>query len=210
MLFATLDPTLRRVSMPHGEEIILSDTVGFISDLPTTLVAAFHATLEEVIEADVILHVRDISSPETEAEARDVYAVLGELGLEPAADKRIIEVWNKIDRLGENGRKSVLARAARSDPEANPVSAVTGEGIDHLLAAVEKKVTERRPRMTVTLGADNLSGLPWLYENLEILERDDSAGDGSITMLVRVPEKRRDTFTRWAREAGITLRQVRL
>jgi GTP-binding protein HflX len=210
MLFATLDPTLRRVSMPHGEEIILSDTVGFISDLPTTLVAAFHATLEEVIEADVILHVRDISSPETEAEARDVYAVLGELGLEPAADKRIIEVWNKIDRLGENGRKSVLARAARSDPEAIPVSAVTGEGFDHLLAAVEKKVTERRPRMTVTLSADNLSGLPWLYENLEILERDDSAGDGSITMLVRVPEKRRDTFTRWAREAGITLRQVRL
>ena len=208
MLFATLDPTLRRVPMPHGEEIILSDTVGFISDLPTTLVAAFHATLEEVIEADVILHVRDISSPETDAEARDVYAVLGELGLEPAADKRIIEVWNKIDRLDDNDRKSLLARAARSDPEAMPVSAVTGEGVDHLLAAVEEKVMERRPRMTVTLGADNLSGLPWLYENLEILERTDSPEDGSTTMLVRVPEKRRDAFTRWAREAGITLRQT--
>ena len=210
MLFATLDPTLRRVPMPHGEEIILSDTVGFISDLPTTLVAAFHATLEEVIEADVILHVRDISSPETDAEARDVFAVLAELGLEPAADKRIIEIWNKIDRLDDNGRKSLLTRAARTEPRAIPVSAVTGEGVDHLLAAVEEKVMERRPRMIVTLGADDLSGLPWLYENLEILERADSVEDGSITMLVRVPEKRRDALTRWAREAGIMLRQVRL
>ena len=209
MLFATLDPTLRRVSLPHGEEIIVSDTVGFISDLPTTLVAAFHATLEEVVEADVILHIRDITSPETDAEARDVYAVLAELGLEPAADKRIIEVWNKIDLLDDDGHKSLLARAARSDPEAIPVSAVTGEGADHLLAAVEEKVMEQRPRMTVTLGADDLSGLPWIYENLEVLERDENAGDGSVTMLVRVPEKRRDALTRWAREAGITLRQAR-
>jgi GTP-binding protein HflX len=209
MLFATLDPTLRRVPLPHGEEIILSDTVGFISDLPTTLVAAFHATLEEVIEADVILHIRDITSPETDAEARDVYAVLCELGLEPAADERIVEVWNKIDRLDDDGRKSLLVRAARSDPEAIPVSAVTGEGVDHLLAIVEEKVMERRPRMNVTLSADDLSGLPWLYENLEILERTDSTEDGSVTMLVRVPEKRRDAFTRWAREAGITLRQAR-
>ena len=208
MLFATLDPTLRRVPMPHGEEIILSDTVGFISDLPTTLVAAFHATLEEVIEADVILHVRDITSPETDAEARDVYAVLGELGFEPAADKRILEIWNKIDRFDDNDRKSLLARAARSDPEAIPVSAVTGEGVDHLLAVVEEKVMERRPRMSVTLGPDDLSGLPWLYENLEILERTDSPEDGSVTMLVRVPEKRRDAMTRWAREAGIKLRQA--
>jgi hypothetical protein len=86
---------------------------------------------------------------------------------------------------------------------------VTGEGVDHLLAIVEEKVMERRPRMNVTLSADDLSGLPWLYENLEILERTDSTEDGSVTMLVRVPEKRRDAFTRWAREAGITLRQAR-
>jgi len=135
--------------------------------------------------------------------------VLAELGLEPAADKRIIEVWNKIDLLDDDGHKSLLARAARSDPEAIPVSAVTGEGADHLLAAVEEKVMEQRPRMTVTLGADDLSGLPWIYENLEVLERDENAGDGSVTMLVRVPEKRRDALTRWAREAGITLRQAR-
>ena len=208
MLFATLDPTLRRVSLPHGEEIIVSDTVGFISDLPTTLVAAFHATLDEVVEADVILHVRDITSPETDAEARDVYAVLAELGLEPAADKRIIEVWNKIDRLNEAARKSLLARTARSDPQAIAVSAVTGEGVDRLLAAVEEKVMARRPRMTVTLGAEDLSGLPWLYANLEVLGRTDDAEDGSVTMLVRVPEKRRDALARWAREAGITLRQA--
>ena len=210
MLFATLDPTLRRVSLPHGEEIILSDTVGFISDLPTTLVAAFHATLEEVVEADVILHVRDITTPETDAEARDVYAVLGELGLEPAADRRIIEVWNKIDRLDEDGRKPLLARAARSAPQAIPLSAMTGEGVDRLLAAVEEKVMERRQRMRVTLDACDLSGLPWLYENLEVLERDESAGDGSVTMLVRVPEKRRDALTRWARKAGVKLHRARL
>ncbi len=208
MLFATLDPTLRRVSLPHGEEIIVSDTVGFISDLPTTLVAAFHATLEEVVEADVILHVRDISSPQTDAEARDVYAVLGELGLDLTADKRIIEVWNKIDRPNDDDRRTLLARAARSDPQAIPASAITGEGVDHLLAAVEEKVMNRRLRMTVTLGADDLPGLPWLYENLEVLDRTDSAEDGTITMLVRVPEKRRDALTRWAREAGITLRQA--
>jgi GTP-binding protein HflX len=205
MLFATLDPTLRRVPLPHGEEIILSDTVGFISDLPTTLVAAFHATLEEVVEADVILHVRDITSPQTDAEAHDVYNVLGELGLEPVADKRIIEVWNKIDQLKDTGHKSLLARAARSAPEAIPVSAITGEGIEPLLVAVEKKVMDSRPSMRVTLGADDLSGLPWLYENLEVLERTDSVEDGSIAMLVRVPEKNRDALTRWAREAGIKL-----
>ncbi len=210
MLFATLDPTLRRVSLPHGEEIIVSDTVGFISDLPTTLVAAFHATLEEVVEADVILHVRDISSSQTDAEARDVYAVLGELGLDLTADKRIIEVWNKIDRLNDKDREPLLARATRSDPQAIPVSAVTGEGVDRLLAAVEEKVMERRPCMTVTLGADDLSGLPWLYENLEVLDCTNSAEDGSTTMLVRVPEKRHEAFTRWAREAGITLGRARL
>ena len=208
MLFATLDPTLRRVLLPHGEEIIVSDTVGFISDLPTTLVAAFHATLEEVVEADVIMHVRDISSPETNAEARDVYAVLGEIGLEGVSDKRIIEVWNKIDQLDENDRKSLLTRAARSNPAAIPVAALTGEGSDLLLAAVEEMVMHSRASMQVILNVDNLSGLPWLYENLEILDRSDNAEDGSISMLVRVPVKRRDALTRWAREAGITLRQV--
>ena len=208
MLFATLDPTLRRASLPHGEEIILSDTVGFIADLPTTLVAAFHATLEEVIEADVILHVRDITSPETDAEARDVYAVLGELGLEPARDERIIEVWNKIDRLDQATLDPLFNRAVRSDRLAIPVSAVTGEGIDRLLSAIEEKVMDRRPRMILTLSVDDLPGLPWIYENLEVLERTDSAKDGSVTMLVRMPEKRRVAFTSWAREAGITLRQA--
>ena len=207
MLFATLDPTLRSIDLPHGTRIILSDTVGFISDLPTQLVAAFRATLEEVIEADIILHVRDMSHEDTGAQSADVAKVLGELGIEPT-DRRIIEVWNKIDRLNDKSREPLLARAARSDPQAIPASAVTGEGVDHLLAAVEEKVMDRRPRMTVTLGADDLPGLPWLYENLEVLDRTDSAEDGSVTMLVRVPEKRRDALTRWAREAGIKLRQA--
>src|SRR5690606_32280184 len=99
MLFATLDPTLRAINLPHGARVILSDTVGFISDLPTMLVAAFRATLEEVIEADVILHVRDMSHPDAAAQAKDVEQVLRELGIDLESDTRLIEVWNKVDRL---------------------------------------------------------------------------------------------------------------
>ncbi len=112
MLFATLDPTLRRVTLPHGEEMILSDTVGFISDLPTTLVAAFRATLEEVLEADLILHVRDIASPETAEQAEDVVKVLAALGIE-ASDRRILEVWNKIDRIAPSKREALKAQGGR-------------------------------------------------------------------------------------------------
>jgi len=209
MLFATLDPTLRRVALPHGEEVILSDTVGFISDLPTALVAAFHATLEEVVEADAILHVRDITSPETDAEADDVYAVLSEIGIGADADKPIIEVWNKIDRLDATARKSMLSRAARANPPAIATSAITGEGADPLLAAIEQTVMQSRPRMSVTVSADALSGLPWIYENLEVLERHDSAEDGSVSMQVRVPEKRRKAFLHWARKAAVKVRQTR-
>src|SRR6516164_2568067 len=112
MLFATLDPTLRAVDLPHGSRVILSDTVGFISDLPTMLVAAFRATLEEVIEADVILHVRDISHDDSEAQSHDVGKVLTELGIEPD-DPRLLEVWNKIDRLDSNQRERIFNFAER-------------------------------------------------------------------------------------------------
>ncbi len=131
MLFATLDPTLRAIDLPHGNRIILSDTVGFISDLPTGLVAAFRATLEEVIEADVILHVRDMSHEDSGAQSRDVEQVLGELGIE-ATDPRLIEVWNKIDRLDAEGRDRLDNLAERQPAERRPltVSALSGEGID--------------------------------------------------------------------------------
>src|SRR5262249_51334699 len=128
MLFATLDPTLRAVELPHGARVILSDTVGFISDLPTMLVAAFRATLEEVIEADVILHVRDISHDDSEAQSHDVGKVLSELGIEPD-DPRLLEVWNKIDRLDSNQRERIFNFAERQQHRRYPllVSALSGE-----------------------------------------------------------------------------------
>ena len=130
MLFATLDPTLRAVDLPHGNRIILSDTVGFISDLPTMLVAAFRATLEEVIEADVILHVRDMAHEDTGAQSQDVEKVLGELGIE-AGDRRLIEVWNKIDLLdAASARAPVQSCRAAREGRPVPVSALSGEGIE--------------------------------------------------------------------------------
>ena len=131
MLFATLDPTLRAVALPHGIRIILSDTVGFISDLPTMLVAAFRATLEEVIEADAILHVRDIAHEDAQAQSQDVAAVLQELGID-AHDRRLIEVWNKIDRLDGAGKARVANLAERDARHPVLVSATTGEGIERL------------------------------------------------------------------------------
>src|SRR4029077_8019342 len=127
MLFATLDPTLRAVKLPGGMTIILSDTVGFISDLPTMLVAAFRATLEEVIEADVILHVRDVSHEDAQAQSRDVEQVLGELGVDPNDRSRLIEVWNKIDRLDAEGRARLENLASRQPEGQRPVlvSAIT-------------------------------------------------------------------------------------
>src|SRR5690242_1070449 len=135
MLFATLDPTLRAVNLPHGSRVILSDTVGFISDLPTMLVAAFRATLEEVIEADVILHVRDIAHEDAAAQSRDVETVLGELGIAPS-DPRLIEVWNKIDRLDTEARAQVANLTERQPAERRPVlvSALSSEGADALVS----------------------------------------------------------------------------
>ncbi|MGB3659567.1 MAG: GTPase HflX, partial [Pseudolabrys sp.] len=143
MLFATLDPTLRAVQLPYGARVILSDTVGFISDLPTMLVAAFRATLEEVIEADVILHVRDISHDDSGAQSHDVGKVLGELGIE-SSDPRLLEVWNKIDSLNSDQRLRVSNLAERQQDRSYPllVSALNGEGVERLLAAIETRLGE--------------------------------------------------------------------
>ena len=146
MLFATLDPTLRAVALPHGNRVILSDTVGFISDLPTMLVAAFRATLEEVIEADVILHVRDVSHEDTAAQSHDVEKVLGELGI-AATDPRLIEVWNKIDRLDAEARAR-LANLAERQPVERAAGAGLGaeraRGSTRLIAAIEARLGESR------------------------------------------------------------------
>jgi GTP-binding protein HflX len=132
MLFATLDPTLRRVRLPHGTPIILSDTVGFISDLPTHLIAAFRATLEEVVEADLIIHLRDISDPDTAAQAADVEHILSDLGVDAGDSERVIEVWNKIDLLDEAHRQQLVG----GEHAQIAISAATGEGLDALAAAI--------------------------------------------------------------------------
>jgi GTP-binding protein HflX len=205
MLFATLDPTLRRVKLPHGEEMILSDTVGFISDLPTMLVAAFRATLEEVLEADLILHVRDIASPETQQQADDVMKVLAELGINPGDERPIVEVWNKIDRVEPPQRETLGTRAAAAGPPAILVSAVTGEGVPELLATIERTLSGSRPTITVELGMDQLAAAPWLYRNTEVLERSDDPETGRARLKVRIAEKRLGPFREWAQRERVSV-----
>ena len=186
MLFATLDPTLRAVDLPHGARMILSDTVGFISDLPTMLVAAFRATLEEVIEADIIVHVRDVSHGDTEAQQKDVEHVLGELGI-AAKNPRLIEVWNKIDRIDAVERERVENLAQRRPADQRPalVSAVTGEGIDRLIEAIETRLAKARVVLALDLDAADGAGASWLYRNVEVLEKSVT-DDGRLAMTVRV------------------------
>ena len=185
MLFATLDPTLRAIELPHGSRIILSDTVGFISDLPTMLVAAFRATLEEVIEADLILHVRDISHEDSEAQLRDVERVLNELDI-AATDSRVFEVWNKLDQLDSAGRERVLNLAGRQNLERRPlpVSALTGEGIDRLIDAIEVRLSENRLTLEVSIDPADGAGLSWLYRHSEVLLKD-LRDDGRLAVTVR-------------------------
>ena len=185
MLFATLDPTLRAVALPHGARVILSDTVGFISDLPTMLVAAFRATLEEVIEADVILHVRDVSHEDSEAQSHDVETILAELGIEPD-DQRLLEVWNKIDRLDSEQRVRIFNAAERQQGRRHPllVSALSGEGIENLLTAIESRLGEARQTLQLLLDPSDGAGLSWLYRHSEVLSRQ-MRDDGRLEISVR-------------------------
>ncbi|MBM3531160.1 MAG: GTPase HflX [Alphaproteobacteria bacterium] len=193
MLFATLDPTLRAVSLPNGLKIILSDTVGFISDLPTMLVAAFRATLEEVIEADVILHVRDVSHEDTEAQSKDVEQVLESLGIEPHDEHRLIEVWNKIDRLGPEARARIENLAQRRPAGSRPVlvSALSGEGTAALLAAIEERLGARRITLDLSLDPADGSGVSWLHRHTEVMAKALDEG-GRLAMTVRVDPSKAD------------------
>ena len=190
MLFATLDPTLRRIRLPHGTIVILSDTVGFISDLPTHLVAAFRATLEEVVEADLVIHLRDISDPDTAAQAEDVEHILADLGVDAADGKRVLEVWNKVDRLDETARNN-LPRAGR-DGGGIPVSvsALTGAGIDALLAEVEKRIAGGLEEITVRLSPGEMPVIDWIYRNGQVVARSDD-DDGAVTLTARMPASAR-------------------
>ncbi len=193
MLFATLDPTLRTLTLPHGSRVILSDTVGFISDLPTMLISAFRATLEEVVEADVILHVRDISHDDADAQSVDVEAILTELGIDPNDHGRLLEVWNKLDLLDVDRATAVTNSAKRRDSNARPivVSALTGAGEADLVEEIEGRLAIGRTVLDLRLDVGDGEGLAWLYEHAEVLARHDRETGGS-DVTVRVPAQRAD------------------
>ncbi|MBW4982260.1 GTPase HflX [Mameliella sp. CS4] len=174
MLFATLDPTMRAVRLPTGADVILSDTVGFISDLPTELVAAFRATLEEVLAADVVVHVRDISHPETEEQAEDVRGILDSLGV--GEETAQIELWNKLDQLGPEELETVRIRAARN-PDVFVVSALTGEGLDGFLEAVTEALGAERVEEDLVLGFSEGKRRAWLFEK-GLVEDERQEEDG--------------------------------
>ena len=193
MLFATLDPAMRLVRLPGGAEVILSDTVGFISDLPTDLVAAFHATLEEVVAADIIVHVRDIAHPESEAQRRDVEAVLRDLGLEDRLEGDMIEVLNKTDLLNHEAAQAIRERAA-SHPEMVACSALTGSGLADLLAAIDAHLTRGQKLVEISVGLHDGAAIAWLYEHARVLRRHDT--DGEARLLVRLDEAALARFSR--------------
>ncbi len=200
-LFATLDPTMRSLKLPSGRKAILSDTVGFVSDLPHELVAAFRATLEEVLEADVIVHVRDIAHEETEAQKRDVEQVLKQLGIEigeEGASKPLIEALNKIDMLDEDARAAVSAAArgkraqylesrpsaAGRDPSEVALSALTGEGTADLLDAIDGELGRRRKALDIDVPLEDGETIAWLYRRGEVLARKDGEQAARLTVLL--------------------------
>lgn len=172
MLFATLDPTMRGVRLPNGQDAILSDTVGFISDLPTQLVAAFRATLEEVLEADVIVHVRDISHPDSLAQKQDVEEVLRELGVGAKVDAGLVEALNKIDKLDADSRATLERQSARAG-EQIPVSATTGEGCEALARTIEARLASQFVEVDVDVPLTDGRALSWLYDRGHVVERRD-------------------------------------
>jgi GTPase len=201
LLFATLDPTMRAIDLPSGLRLILSDTVGFISDLPTQLVAAFRATLEEVLEADVIIHVRDFAHQDTEAQRDDVISVLAALGIEQDDDRPVIEALNKLDLLNDEDRESAEAIAQASQTGAvgtmeTPVrvalSAQTGAGVDQLLDLVEETLTAAHEAIDIAIPASDGAARAWLYGHAEVM--DEQPGKKELILTARLSRKARGQF----------------
>jgi len=203
MLFATLDPTMRQIVLPSGRTAILSDTVGFISDLPTQLVAAFRATLEEVLEADQIVHVRNVAHPRSDDQNRDVLGVLDELGVEADRLEGMIEALNKIDLLNADERQAVQNAATRGTGVV-ALSAATGEGCDRLLAEIEAALFPRRMVFELHLGHDEGAAVSWLYGHGEVKSRQD--GEAGVTVTVEMTEKE---FFQFQKEFGVAAAEVR-
>lgn len=191
LLFATLDPTMRVVKLPQGRKVILSDTVGFISDLPTSLIAAFRATLEEVLGADIILHVRDVAHEDTAAQDADVQKVLDGLGIDAAErSERMIEVWNKID-LFEPERRATLADELALHANTVAVSAVTGEGLDQLLRTIEARLNAASVPVEVTVPFTDGETLAWLFRNGEVLAKADAEDGTHLSVLLAADKQQR-------------------
>ncbi len=191
MLFATLDPTMRAIKTDTGRRVILSDTVGFVSDLPTQLVAAFRATLEEVLEADVVVHVRDISSPETDAQAADVKAVLIELGLAETKIEEAVEVYNKVDLLGAADLEAITSEAKRR-PHAVVSSAVEKTGVDLVLKAIENRLASYEVTLNLKLPFDAGEALAWLHDRGAVTERTDK--ENGIALIVTLSKANINKF----------------
>jgi GTPase len=201
LLFATLDPTLRQISLPGIDKLILSDTVGFVSDLPTQLVAAFKATLEEVVSADLLIHVRDIAHPDSEAQRADVEAVLGEIGVAETTPR--IEAWNKLDLLGADegqgeasNRAAILAEAVRRE-DVVAISALSGEGVDALQEAIAERLTAGHRRYTLALDPADGAGAAWLHKHGEVLAQK-MADDQAVYDVSMSPED----FERFSRRSS--------
>lgn len=192
LLFATLDTTVRKITLPHGREVMLSDTVGFVADLPHDLVAAFRATLEEVTDADIILHVRDIANPDNLAQGHDVLKVLEELGVSGETTP-IVEVWNKIDLLGDQGQALASASPVGRVAAAVPVSAITGQGIEDLLLLIEKTLGEQSRTYQVHVPHSAGSDIGWLHSHAEVISRDEPTEQGS-GFVVRVDPRHKTEF----------------
>ncbi|WP_417805402.1 GTPase HflX [Thalassospira lucentensis] len=206
MLFATLDPTMRGLILPGGRKVILSDTVGFVSDLPHDLVAAFRATLEEVLEADLIVHVRDIASPETEEQRLDVLEVLKELGLQKAIDgEELVEALNKIDQLTGEDLHAVSEASSRHD-NTIAISAIKGTNCDALLSLIEDRLTEDMPVFELCVPYSDGKSLARLYEQGEVLKR--SEGDDGIAIQVRIDTTRVGRFEDWCAKSGFDIQVV--
>ncbi len=188
MLFATLDPTMRGVVLPSGRKIILSDTVGFISDLPTQLVAAFRATLEEVLSADLVLHVRDISHPETAEQAADVEEILTSLGLKPGTPK--FEVWNKLDLVDPSQREALMVQDAQR-PEVFAVSALTGEGVAALLEAVSATFDEEKTARELHLGFADGRRRAWLHDQGVVTAEEQGEDGWTLSVLWTARQEKR-------------------
>ena len=204
-LFATLDPTIRAIHLPGGSKAVLSDTVGFISDLPTTLIAAFRATLEEVLQASLILHVRDIEGETSASQRADVNAILVELGIDPDAEPgRVLEVWNKADLLDAEARARVENEARRDPTRPILVSAVTGSGLDELLAEIERRLNRTRDTVDIEVRPEEGSLSNWIYENCEVVQRSDR-GEGVIALRIRIAPEKRHRLAKLAGAARLKL-----